>query len=99
MSTVFAKFRGYTPYWNQCRLRILNYLAFFGPPTCCVTLNPNEKNWPDLHALYSKITGKVIGRSSNLLELLEKVEMFITHALLHENGPLGKIERIEDFTG
>ncbi|CAB3409234.1 unnamed protein product [Caenorhabditis bovis] len=29
MSNVFAKLRGYTPYWNQCRLRITNYLAFF----------------------------------------------------------------------
>ncbi|CAB3396902.1 unnamed protein product [Caenorhabditis bovis] len=60
MSTVFAKLHGFAPYWNQCRLRIMGYLAFFGPPTWFVTLNPNEKNWPELHAVYSKITGKKV---------------------------------------
>lgn len=55
MSTIFAKLRGFAPYWQDVKNNLRTHLTMFGAPTWFVTLNPALERWGELHRLYEAV--------------------------------------------
>jgi hypothetical protein len=52
---MFAPLRGYAPYWQNVKEDLVAHILCFGTPTWFLTLNPNEKDWQELHDTYTAI--------------------------------------------
>ncbi|EFP06272.1 hypothetical protein CRE_06783 [Caenorhabditis remanei] len=103
LTAVFQKVAGFKGYWNVVKNRLKFYCAIHGPPTWFVTLNPNEREWTDLHRLYTELLGTPANKD-NIRELIEKdpavfsrywqkrVKSVLKNVILAENGPLVTVE-------
>lgn len=70
-SSTFLPLRGYLPYWQNVRNRVISNCKAIGPAQIFLTLNPDVTRWIDLHEIYQKVTGKKIDET-NIREAIDE---------------------------
>ena len=55
MHTSARCMRGHVAYWDEVRKNLRAHVATFGPPTWFLTLNPAEKEWPEVLERYQQV--------------------------------------------